>query len=200
MAITTTPEERKPPSTVDDSSRKLFQRLWTNEDEIGLLQRFLEYNTKQRGTSKKDLIFKTSHDQSCFEISKKIWGGETGGNVVSGGGVDEEDGSPNPLHIVEVNKVDVGSNNKGVGANINGSEKKATTMSRRIRKRTEEPPSVSNPLNLSNLSVSSVIEETVKSCLSPLFKELLQSAINGPNNVRGLGMMGNLVTFIYCEV
>ncbi|KAI3993286.1 hypothetical protein MKX01_010029 [Papaver californicum] len=241
MAITTTPEERKPPSTVDDSSRKLFQRLWTDEDEIGLLQGFLEYNTKQRGnctknsssyhhdtgpfydqiktklqlefnknqlveklrrlkkkyrnvmsrigSGKKDLIFKTSHDQSCFEISKKIWGGETGGNVVSGGGVEEEDGSPNPLQIVEVNKVDVG-NNGGAAVDINGSEKKATTRSRRIRKRTEEPPNVSNPLNLSNLSVSSVIEETVKSCLSPLFKELLQSAINGPNNVRGLGVMG----------
>ncbi|KAI3980868.1 hypothetical protein MKX01_025433 [Papaver californicum] len=240
MAITTATEDRNPPSTIDDSSRKLFQRLWTDEDEIGLLQGFLEYNTKQRGTSiknsssyhhdtgpfydhiktklqlefnknqlveklrrlkkkyrnvmsrissgKKDLIFKTPHDQSCFEISKKIWGGETGGNVVvSGGGVEEEDGSPNPLQIVEVEKVAVG-NNGGVAADINGSEKKATTRSRkRIRKRTEEPPSVSLSNISVNLSVSSVIEETVKSCLSPLFKELLQSAVNGP---RGLGVMG----------
>ncbi|KAI3903883.1 hypothetical protein MKW92_023188 [Papaver armeniacum] len=240
MAITTTTEERKPPSTEE---RKLFQRLWTDEDEIGLLQGFLEYNTKQRGTgtknsssyhhdtgpfydqiktklqlefnknqlveklrrlkkkyrnvmsrvsSGKDLIFKTPHDQSCFEISKKIWGAETGGNVVvSGGGVEEEDGNPNPLQIVEVKNVSVG-NNGGVAADINGSEKQAIPRSRkRIRKRTEVPPNVSNPSNIPvNLSVSSVIEETVKSCLSPLFKELLQSAINGPNNVRGLGVMG----------
>ncbi|XP_061376514.1 probable transcription factor At5g28040 [Gastrolobium bilobum] len=33
-----------------DDSRRLFQRLWTDEDEIGLLQGFLEY-TAQRGSS-----------------------------------------------------------------------------------------------------------------------------------------------------
>lgn len=240
MTITTTTEERKPPSTEE---RKLFQRLWTDEDEIGLLQGFFEYNTKQRGTgtknsssyhhdtgpfydqiktklqlefnknqlveklrrlkkkyrnvmsrvsSGKDLVFKTPHDQSCFEISKKIWGAEAGGDVVvSGGGVEEEDGNPNPLQIVEVKNVTLG-NNGGVAADINGSEKQAIPRSRkRIRKRTEVPPNVSNPSNIPvNFSVSSVIEETVKSCLSPLFKELLQSAINGPNNVRGLGVMG----------
>ncbi|MCL7048576.1 hypothetical protein MKW94_002715 [Papaver nudicaule] len=244
LAMTTASEERKPLS-IDESSRKLFQRLWTDEDEIGLLQGFLEYNTKQRGTKnsssyhhdtgpfydqirtklqlefnknqlveklrrlkkkyrnvisrigsgKKDLVFKTPHDQSCFEISKKIWGGDN--VVVSGGGVEEEDGNPNPLQIVELKKETTVGGNRGVAVEINGLEKKAATAPRsrkRIRKRAEEPPSVSNPSNLSNnpvnLSISSVIEETVKSCLSPLFKELLQSAINGPNNVRGLGVMG----------
>ncbi|XP_057720840.1 probable transcription factor At3g04930 [Arachis stenosperma] len=39
-------EEKKP---LDDS-RRLFQRLWTDEDEIELLQGFLEY-TSQRGSS-----------------------------------------------------------------------------------------------------------------------------------------------------
>ncbi|XP_016452114.2 putative transcription factor At3g04930 [Nicotiana tabacum] len=40
--------EKKPSATFDDSQRKLFQRLWTDEDEIELLQGFLDY-TIQRG-------------------------------------------------------------------------------------------------------------------------------------------------------
>jgi len=42
-------EEKKPPPPLDDS-RRLFQRLWTDEDEIELLQGFLDY-TSQRGSS-----------------------------------------------------------------------------------------------------------------------------------------------------
>lgn len=41
-------EEKK--ATPLDDSRRLFQRLWTDEDEIGLLQGFLEYSS-QRGSS-----------------------------------------------------------------------------------------------------------------------------------------------------
>jgi len=41
-------EEKKPPLVED--SRKLFQRLWTDEDEMELLQGFLDYTT-QRGSS-----------------------------------------------------------------------------------------------------------------------------------------------------
>ncbi|KAI3989509.1 hypothetical protein MKX01_022784 [Papaver californicum] len=185
MAITTTPKERKPPSIIKTKLQLEFSKNQLVE-KLRRLKKKYKNVMSRISSGKKDLIFKTSHDQSYFEISKKIWGGETGGNAVSGGGVEEEDGSPDPLQIVEVKKVDA--------------EKKATTRSRRIRKRTEEPPNVSNLLNLSNLSVSSVIEETVKSCLSTLFKELHQTAINGPNNVRGLGVMGNLVTFIYYGV
>ncbi|KAF8396976.1 hypothetical protein HHK36_018614 [Tetracentron sinense] len=40
-------EEKKP--SAFDESRRLFQRLWTDEDEIGLLQGFLDFTT-QRGT------------------------------------------------------------------------------------------------------------------------------------------------------
>lgn len=41
-------EEKKPPLVED--SRKLFQRLWTDEDEMELLQGFLDYTT-QKGSS-----------------------------------------------------------------------------------------------------------------------------------------------------
>lgn len=40
--------ERKPMPMPTDDSRKLFQRLWTDEDEIELLQGFLDYSS-QRG-------------------------------------------------------------------------------------------------------------------------------------------------------
>ncbi|CAJ1961024.1 unnamed protein product [Sphenostylis stenocarpa] len=43
------PIEEKKPLPLDDS-RRLFQRLWTDEDEIELLQGFLDY-TAQRGSS-----------------------------------------------------------------------------------------------------------------------------------------------------
>ncbi|XP_071723585.1 probable transcription factor At3g04930 [Rutidosis leptorrhynchoides] len=43
-------EERKPPAILDDS-RRLFQRLWTDEDEIELLQGFLDYMTQRGGTA-----------------------------------------------------------------------------------------------------------------------------------------------------
>ncbi|KAL8166407.1 hypothetical protein V2J09_007906 [Rumex salicifolius] len=57
-AATTTPvSERKP---VEDS-RKLFQRLWTDEDEIEILQGFLEYNT-QRGPN----LSGYHHDTTAF--------------------------------------------------------------------------------------------------------------------------------------
>ncbi|CAM8992089.1 unnamed protein product [Rhodiola kirilowii] len=52
----------------DDQARKLFQRLWTDEDEIGLLQGFLEYST-QRGTYQNN-----PHDTALFydQIKTKL--------------------------------------------------------------------------------------------------------------------------------
>lgn len=43
-------EKKAPPAPALDDSRRLFQRLWTDEDEIELLQGFLDY-TSQRGSS-----------------------------------------------------------------------------------------------------------------------------------------------------
>ncbi|OVA16623.1 Protein of unknown function DUF573 [Macleaya cordata] len=228
----TTATEEKKPSTFDDS-RRLFQRLWTDEDEIGLLQGFLDY-TKQRGhknsshhhdtapfydqiktklqldfnknqlveklrrlkkkyrnvmsriSSGKDFSFKSPHDQATFEISRKIW--SDAGTGIGEAGVEEDEGNP---QNIEINHQSIGNN----GADINDSEKKVPRSRKRSRKRTEEQniSNLSNPSNLSNipvnLSIPSVIEDTVRSCLSPLFKELLYSAINGPCNVRGLGGM-----------
>ncbi|PIA39675.1 hypothetical protein AQUCO_02600251v1 [Aquilegia coerulea] len=62
-------EEEKKPLAFDDS-RRLFQRLWTDEDEIGLLQGFLEY-TSQRGGFKNSAYH---HDIAPFydQIKSKL--------------------------------------------------------------------------------------------------------------------------------
>ncbi|KDP23626.1 hypothetical protein JCGZ_23459 [Jatropha curcas] len=59
------PEEKKPQPQQIDESRRLFQRLWTDEDEIELLQGFLDYTT-QRGTN--------HHDTALFydQIKSKL--------------------------------------------------------------------------------------------------------------------------------
>ncbi|KAK9139037.1 hypothetical protein Scep_008718 [Stephania cephalantha] len=230
-------EERKPLPL--DDSRRLFQRLWTDEDEIGLLQGFLEYTT-QRGlknsvyhhdtapfydqiktrlqldfnknqlveklrrlkkkyrnvmariTSGKDFNFKSPHDQATFEISRKIWSEVTPG--AGDAGMEDEEGNPLNAEINDAAAVAAINNN---GIDVGNSEKKVVQRSRkRAKKRVEEEPVVPNPSNLLNCPVNSsipnVVEDTVRSCLSPLFKELLQCAINGPCNVRGLGGLGAL--------
>lgn len=68
-AATTTVVEEKKPLAFDDS-RKLFQRLWTDEDEIELLQGFLEYTTQRGGISSSS----HHHDTTAFydQIKSKL--------------------------------------------------------------------------------------------------------------------------------
>ncbi|KAL5700582.1 hypothetical protein ACHQM5_026009 [Ranunculus cassubicifolius] len=246
ISIIPTPESVQKPSAAFDDSRRLFQRLWTDEDEIGLLQGFLDY-TSQRGgfknsayhhdtapfydqiksklqldfnknqlveklrrlkkkyrnvmsriNSGKDFSFKTPHDQATFEISKKIWCGIDGGALMD----DEDQGNGNPNLQLQI------SHNSG---EVNG---KASASSSRKRSRSRPPaptplpplaaavPVVAEenvsapPISLNyqaNSSLPTVIEETVRSCLGPLFKELMLSVVNGAGNSRGFrGMDFNL--------
>ncbi|KAF8392747.1 hypothetical protein HHK36_023096 [Tetracentron sinense] len=220
-------EEKKP--SAFDESRRLFQRLWTDEDEIGLLQGFLDFST-QRGTqnsshhhdtgpfydqiktrlqldfnknqlveklrrlkkkyrnvvsrisSGKEFSFKSPHDQAAFEISRKIWSNVSGG----GGGVEEtrlEEDEGNLQNInISINNNDNDNYNNGI--DVGNSEKKVPSSRRRSRKRPAEG-------NLTNHqatpSIPNVVEDTVRSCLSPMFKELLYCAIKGPCNTGGYG-------------
>lgn len=240
--------ERKPPPPPPppqlDESRRLFQRLWTDEDEIGLLQGFLDYTT-QRGnanshhhdtalfydqiksklqldfnknqlveklrrlkkkfrnlmtkiTSGKDVSFKSPHDQATFEISSRIWSNEfskPGVSAVEDTVLDEDEGNANLVPL-----------------NDDYGEKKTPKSRKRSR---SKPPGVKieenrlmNDAILANNSncngnvdnvaatsgglrsdgnVAGLIEETVKSSLSPLFKELLG---NGTGGGFGFGLRG----------
>jgi hypothetical protein len=233
-----------------DDTRRLFQRLWTDEDEIELLQGFLDYTTT-KGTvnnhhndtalfydqiksklqldfnknqlveklrrlkkkyrnvlnkinSGKDFCFKSPHDQATFEISRKIWsstGKIAGFGNEDGHNLDDDDGgnpNPNPNPNPNFNNHNV-MMDADVAVKIE--DQRSTPRSRKrsrsrpvVGVRTEEKRVlmndgfVGNETNVNgggsgNGNLSSVIEETMRSCLSPLFKELL-------SNMAGAGMGG----------
>lgn len=236
-------EEKKPPQF--DESRRLFQRLWTDEDEIELLQGFLDYTT-QRGSnhhdtalfydqiksklqldfnknqlveklrrlkkkyrnvlnkidSGKDFSFKSPHDQATFEISRKIWSstGKIAGGGVEDGNLDDEEGHPNPNFIdgevrIEDQKSTPRSRKRsrprssaGGGGGVKIDDKRLLNDGFMGNSDMNNTTTNNNNNSNSNVNVSSVIEETVRSCLSPLFKELLSNAMAGGScNGRGIG-------------
>ncbi|GAB4855416.1 hypothetical protein Ancab_024042 [Ancistrocladus abbreviatus] len=232
---------QRPPT---DDSRRLFQRLWTDEDEIELLQGFLDYTT-QRGTtssghhhdttafydqiksklqldfnknqlveklrrlkkkyrnivnrisSGKDFVFKSAHDQTTFEISRKIWSNSAIRNRQE---FDDDDQNPNPsnnnsnIAPSSINLNNNSSDHKAVTSNalvnidINSSEKNlmGTPKSRkrsRVKMEEKSPKTATLGANeppLSNVSsMQGLIEETVRSCLAPLLKESINNAVSG---------------------
>ena len=251
-------EEKKP---LDDS-RRLFQRLWTDEDEIELLQGFLDY-TSQRGSSHhndtalfydqiksklqldfnknqlvekirrlkkkyrnvlnkigsgKEFTFKSAHDQATFEISRKIWSnmGPIGDNALDD---DEINLNPNPNPNPNANFVLSTPRSEALFGSA--AEKKTPPSRKRSRPRSsaarsdekresnEGPASHkdhnfiintattgtatthnnncnSNMCN-SGYSIPGLVEETVRSCLSPMLKELVGGAMGGPFGARGFG-------------
>ncbi|KAG6590357.1 putative transcription factor, partial [Cucurbita argyrosperma subsp. sororia] len=233
-----------------DESRKLFQRLWTDEDEIELLQGFLDY-TMQRGTthhhqndtalfydqiksklqldfnknqlveklrrlkkkyrnvigkisSGKEFNFKSPHDQATFEISRKIWS-NTGRIGVDDNALDDEEPAPTPYASY------MDARNEEMMANF--SEKKPTPIPKSRKRsrpgsglRMDGPPRSSNENlnkeknstynnnnnneNVNHVGVGGLIEETVRSCLSPLFKELLSNSMGGGGLCGSRGFSG----------
>ncbi|CAN1245324.1 Probable transcription factor At5g28040 [Linum grandiflorum] len=257
------PVELKNPSTMTttttqpmDKSRQLFQRLWTDEDEIELLQGFYEYSSQRGGGSHhdtalfydqirsklqldfnknqlveklrrlkkkyrnvvskiesgKDFSFKSSHDQVTFEISRKIWSSTGKLASVEDGNLDEEEGNPNlncfndagmeikvedhkstprsrkrprPRSLatpLPLNSYGGSGGGGGVGGNIGVKMEDKRFQNDALGSNTE----VNNGTTHSNLNVPGLIEETVKSCLSPLFKELL----NNNTTLSGSGIGG----------
>ncbi|XP_050221193.1 probable transcription factor At3g04930 [Mercurialis annua] len=232
--------EKKPlPPPMDDSSRRLFQRLWTDEDEIELLQGFFDY-TMQRGSnhhdttmfydqiksklqldfnknqlveklrrlkkkyrnvlnkisSGKEFSFKNPHDQATFEISRKIWS-STGKICVDDGNLDDEDGAnPNPNlnfnsnfnhhHAIAAGDVKIEDHhNKSTTPRSKKRSRPRSTVATSVKFEDKRMPSdgfvpiidVNNNNNNSNVNVSGLIEETLRSCLSPLLKELLSNTM-----------------------
>ncbi|PSS19083.1 Transcription factor [Actinidia chinensis var. chinensis] len=230
-------EEEKKPSAATataDDSRRLFQRLWTDEDEIELLRGFLEYtgrrgwfnssqqhqdtaafydqirsklqldfnknqlsdklrrlkkkyrNVSSKIDSGKEFVFKSPHDYTTFEISRKIWSAT--------GGFEFEDPNPNPN--LNVNPNSFGNNSNAVDTN--------SPQKRWRGEKIEEKPQFSKPPHRfatpTDNSVSNLIEDTVRSCISPLFKELVdnasgsrgfgRSAVLNPMPVRSFNSMG----------
>ncbi|CAK9143076.1 unnamed protein product [Ilex paraguariensis] len=260
-AATTVVEERQKPLPMDES-RRLFQRLWTDEDEIELLRGFLEYNTSRSGThnssshpdttafydqiksklqlefnknqlveklrrlkkkyrnvlnrieSGKECVFKSPHDQATFEISQRIWSGVSL-NRGAGGGIDDDDTSPVPNPHPKP-KPNTNSNPNLIDQNIDTgylivgncnhtSEKKISSSRKRSRGggggcsggvKVEDDHGINpQPVGVGVATTTAsppipknLIEETVRSCVSPLFKELVNNVMNRPGGLRGFGM------------
>ncbi|RRT57434.1 hypothetical protein B296_00037000 [Ensete ventricosum] len=224
-------EDRRSLAVVSfDDSRRLFQRLWTDEEEIKILQGFFEF-TSRRGTTfashqydtgpfyeeikkqlqfeftknqlieklrrlkkkyrncvsrmrsmGKDFAFKSAHERAIYDIARNIWSASVKRTHES----DDEDLNttiPNEVITVPINEGSLSSN------------RRISRSRRRLNRRLSEEaaaaapvggvvPENSTPLMQTPLAsasgMPSIIEETVKSCLSPLFKELINSAIGGP--------------------
>ncbi|XP_058754262.1 probable transcription factor At3g04930 [Vicia villosa] len=238
-------EEKK--SSMEDS-RKLFQRLWTDEDEIVILQGFLDYNANrgsayhndsasfydqiksklqldfnksqlvdklrrlkkkyrnllQKFDSGKEFFFKTPHEQATFEISHKIW------NIVTPIGIPvEDDGeinpnpnrSPNSGHTTPVKIEPPVIEKKRKGSRTAATEeklqqRKLNDNSTMMNKDNHNNSTNNNSSNAEDESgdksnVSGLIEETVKSCLTPFLKELTGSSNMGsPFGYGGRGFGG----------
>ncbi|XP_065852907.1 probable transcription factor At3g04930 [Euphorbia lathyris] len=252
------PEEKKPlpppppPPQQIDESRRLFQRLWTDEDEIELLQGFHDYTT-QRGSnhhdtalfydqiksklqldfnknqlveklrrlkkkyrnvlakisSGKEFSFKTVHDQATFEISRKIWS-STGKLCGEDGNLDDEDGNPNPNQPnfveAEVKIEDPKSTPRSrkrarprsataAASGVKLEDKRLPNEPQPLPQPQSQPPvptteinNNTNAVHNNSPNVPGLIEETIRSCLSPLLKELLNNAMaSGSCNSRGIG-------------
>ncbi|RVW27447.1 putative transcription factor [Vitis vinifera] len=206
-------EEKKP----FDESRRLFQRLWTDEDEIELLQGFLEYSA-QRGPNSSS----HHHDTTAFydQIKSKLQLDFNKNQLVEKlrrlkkkyrNVVSRISSAHHGHHRVSQKKpcsktmtqtltltppptlVPIQSHPKGFNSysiDVNSAEKKVPRSRKRSRAKLDEKPVLNNQNHEMPSSIPSLIEETVRSCLSPLFKELLHNAVNGPScGARGFGGM-----------
>ncbi|KAL6989096.1 hypothetical protein U1Q18_014847 [Sarracenia purpurea var. burkii] len=114
-------EEEMVKKTGNDSKKQLFQRLWSEDDEIAILKGMIEYTAKKgadpvadmnafhdfikkslhvdvsktqlsdkvrrlkkkyennasKGKEGEDRTFTKPHEQKAYELSKKVWGGES---------------------------------------------------------------------------------------------------------------------------
>ncbi|XP_020103423.1 probable transcription factor At5g28040 [Ananas comosus] len=260
LVVSSASEERRPPGSAFDESRRLFQRLWTDEDEIIILRGFLDF-TSRRGTTfashqydtgpfyeemkkqlqfeftknqlieklrrlkkkyrncvnristmGKDFAFKSAHEQAIFEIARNIW--RPGIKRSRDSDDDENEDLNPPTNDADPNHAIV------VADGPLSSDRRVLRTRRRLRRRTTEESAavaadtgagtavpvmvtVENSIpppqtpSVQPATVPGIIEETVKSCLSPLFKELINSAIGGgPQLSSGLlgggGLLGLL--------
>ncbi|PKA54617.1 Mediator-associated protein 1 [Apostasia shenzhenica] len=223
-------------AAVVEDSRRMFHRLWTDEDEITILQGFLEFTT-HRGTthashqydtgpfyeqmkenlrldfnknqlieklrrlkkkyrnvvsrmvSGKDFAFKSAHQQATFEISRRIWSA----SIKS---THDSDGDEFTTMAPALSELDHGAEAADSFLNY---DRSISRSARRLLTRSTadkevataaaaasdngaavEVPVVAPPAHPSDDPTQSVVEETVKRCLTPLIKELVQTVIAGP--------------------
>lgn len=187
-----------------------YQRIWTKQDEIELLKGYLDYIKQQGRTSttlqnhvasfydqvmpkfstdfnrnqiveklrrlkrkhkmvldkckEVQVSFKSSHEQAIFEISRKIWGNDTDHDVLE---VDESRPVPDSPDLIDDIKMK--------GEHLDNCEETEKRAHKRARLASDNGDATS--------SIHGFIEETMRSCFSPLLKELLDDAPVEPLDV-----------------
>jgi hypothetical protein len=148
-------------------------------------------NVFDKTSSDKEFSFKTAHEQSTFEISLKIWGDGIGHLGVEDNMLDEDESSPNLNNLNNLVNVKV-ENEEFVGDSRPWKRIKPWLGSKRVSNNGALPNDNNSGNNIDNNgnNVASLIEETVKSCLSPLFQELLNNALSPmPTSLDGVSLI-----------
>ncbi|KAG0501661.1 hypothetical protein HPP92_001733 [Vanilla planifolia] len=146
--------------------------------------------------SGKEFSFKSAHEQATFEISRKIWSA----SIKRARDSDDDEFTPNPSSAIVEYNTGFGPGSVVADGALSSDRKLLRSSRSRIQRRTAEEesaaaaaaaaavattgvavevPIAATPAPTLSATIPSILEETVKSCLSPLFKELLQSAIVG---------------------
>ncbi|KAM7279178.1 hypothetical protein ACFE04_006312 [Oxalis oulophora] len=166
--------------------------------------------------SGKDFSFKGAHDRATFEISRKIWADLTTPNSsrsvagVSSVAVDDnvllDDEEANNVITNNINLCNVEIKSEDFGCNKSRQRKRARSnfdsgvddiklnlneafVANNITSSNENVSANGNGIGSAGVVAAGVIEETLKSCLAPLFKDLL-SVYKG-RGLGGLTMMNN---------
>lgn len=164
-------------------------------------------NVLSKISSGKEYVFKSAHDQITFDISCKIWSAEaalvsTPATADAGRFEDEEPNNPNAYPNPNLNLTFNLNEQNGNGvAHPNSSEKKIPRSRKRSRSsgvkieekviQQQPAPAVKEGASNSSNPIPNLVEETVRSYLLPLFKELVDSSQNiGRGSFRGLGSGG----------
>lgn len=209
-----------------NDSRKLFQRLWTDEDEIELLQGFLHYTTQRGGgggvghqdtslfydqiksklqldfnknqlveklrrlkkkfrnavkkiSAGKDVAFKSPHEVATYEISRKIWGSVTASRAVgrSNENFDDDEDHHSTYHV----NLNPNPNSVAKADDCHRVNLKKRSRSQLHQVKLEEK----NPVSVDVLPMAEVIEEAVRSCVTPMLKEVLSGVQMGGGGMKG---------------
>lgn len=108
------------------------------------------------------ISFKIPQEQAIFEISHKIWGNDTDHDVLD---VDDSRPVPESPDLIE--------NIKLKAEDVDNCEETDKRAHKRVRLTTDDVNTKNYQSNSDATSLRGFIEETMKSCFSPLLKELL---------------------------
>ncbi|KAK1420050.1 hypothetical protein QVD17_21351 [Tagetes erecta] len=107
--------KKKPDVDIDGEKKQLFQRLWSEENEIELvkarrLKKKFENNVAKVENKGKVRSFSNPHEKKMYDLSKNLWGTDANQNVVLSSTINKVK--------VKVNVTPVGASNGNEGIEV----------------------------------------------------------------------------------